>query len=100
MVDHQLAEQRFLVLEVPVEEALGHAGVADDVEHPRVGVAALGEELGRAVEQLLLALETLGGEPARLARVVAPSRAIDGRLRHASQPTMHLTAGSIGRDAA
>ena len=43
----QLAEQRLLVLEVPVEEALGHAGGADDVDDARLGVAALGEQRAR-----------------------------------------------------
>ena len=40
----QLAEQLLLVLEVPVEEALGDAGLADDVDDPGVGVAPLGEQ--------------------------------------------------------
>ena len=43
----QLVEQRFLVLEVPVEEALGHAGGLGRCRATRVvGVAALGEQLG------------------------------------------------------
>ena len=44
----QLAEQGLLVLEVPVEEALGHAGGVDDVDHPGGGVALLGEERAAA----------------------------------------------------
>ncbi len=59
----QLLEQRFLVVEVPVEEALGHAGGPDDVDDPGLGVAPLGEQLRGAVEQLLLALHALRGEP-------------------------------------
>ena len=59
----QLLEQGFLVLEVPVEETLGHARRPDDVDHPGLGVAPLREQLGGPVEELLLALQALGGEP-------------------------------------
>ena len=60
----QLLEQRFLVVEVPVEEALGHAGLAHDVDDAGLRVAPLGEQPRCAVEQLLLALEPLRGEAA------------------------------------
>ena len=54
------AEDRFLGLEVPVEEALGDAGLPADVEDPRLGVATLGEQRGGGVEELLLALDGPG----------------------------------------
>jgi hypothetical protein len=59
----QLLEQSFLVLEVPVEETLGDPRGAHDVDHARLGVAVLGEQPRGAVQQLLLALEPLGGQP-------------------------------------
>ena len=58
----QLAEQGLLVLEVPVEEALGDTRGVDDVDDTRRRVALLGEEAGGCVEQLLLALGALGRE--------------------------------------
>src|SRR6266508_137137 len=59
----QLAEQGLFVLEVPVEEALGDASGADDVDDACLGVPALREKDGRAVEQLLLALLPLWRKP-------------------------------------
>ncbi len=79
----QLPEQLFLVLEVPVEEALRHAGRAHDVDDPGVVVAPLGEQAGRAVEQLLLALLPLRREPAL-------RRSIE-----AQQSSRFLTRGSM-----
>ena len=73
---HQLGEQGFLVLEVPVEEALGDAGGLADVDDAGVGVAALGEQDRGLVEQLLLALAALVGEPP----AVGPTRVHTGAV--------------------
>ena len=58
----ELLEQGFLVVEVPVEEPLGDARRPHDVDDPGLGIAALREQLARAVEELLLALDALGGQ--------------------------------------
>ena len=55
----QLGEERFLVLEVPVEEALRDAGGLADVDHAGVRVAPPREQVRGLVEQLLLALAAL-----------------------------------------
>ena len=65
---HELGEERFLVLEVPVEEALGDARLLADVDDAG-GRSPAGEERRRLVEELLLALPALvrvpAGVPAR-----------------------------------
>ena len=71
VVDDELAEERFLVLEVPVEEALRHAGGMHDVDDAGLGVPALGEQLRRAIQELLLAFHALGGEPPVIVHVGA-----------------------------
>ena len=69
----QLLEEGLLVVEVPVEEALGDAGRPHDVDDARLGVAPLGEQLRRPVEELLLALHALRGEaPVRFHGVNLP----------------------------
>ena len=70
MLVDELGEERFLVLEVPVEEALRDAGGLADVDHPGVRVAPLGEQVRGVVEQLLLAFLALLGEAA----TVGPTR--------------------------
>ena len=79
-VGGDLGEQGFLVLEVPVEEALGHAGGLDDVLDAGLGEASLGEELGGAVDELLLALAPLRGQLAvgRRWALTVPGRAAGG----------------------
>ncbi len=62
---HQLGEQVVLGREVPVEQALGDARRVADVGDARRRVAALGEQLHRRLDELLLALLALFGVLAR-----------------------------------
>ena len=71
----ELGEQGFLVLEVPVEEALRDARGLADVDDASVRVAATREQVCGMVEQLLLALSALLGEPP----AVGPTRVHTGR---------------------
>ena len=57
----ELGEERFLGLEVPVEQALGDARGLADVGDPGGAVALAAEERFGRVEQLLLALQALVG---------------------------------------
>ena len=72
---HQLLKQRFLVLEVQIDRALGDAGAARHVVEPRRGEAALGEFVERRLEDGGAALGRPGGAG------IAPGRggAIDRR---------------------
>ena len=65
---HELGEQLLLGREVPVEEALGHAGPPADVLDARGRVAVGGEQLGGGVDQLLLALAPVLGVATIVAR--------------------------------
>ena len=63
---HQLGKQLLFGGEVPVDEALGHAGGGTDVGDAGVRVPLRREQHGRRLEQLLLAFDALLGVRAAL----------------------------------
>src|SRR5690606_7873666 len=83
-VDDDLVEELLLVLEVPVDEALGHTGGRGDVDHAGVLVAPLGEQLLGVVQQLGLAVPAVAGQAPLLGR--HPRHRTRGPRRRASSP--------------
>jgi hypothetical protein len=61
-VREDLAEERFLRLEVPVEDALADADVSDDVGYARAREALIGSQCDRRLHQLGPASFALGAE--------------------------------------
>ena len=58
---HKLLKERFLVLEVEIDRALGDAGAPRHVVEPRGGKAAFGEFVERRLQDCASPLRRLGG---------------------------------------
>src|SRR5690606_11580387 len=93
-VDDDLVEELLLVLEVPVDEALGHTGGRGDVDHAGVLVAPLGEQLLGVVQQLGLAVPAVAGQAPLLGR--HPRHRTRGPRRRASSATPRRQGPTAG----